>query len=770
MDIIAKEAKTGEEKEFLLAETGDDIILKESTYKVKRIVRGGMATVVLLRLKKRDALSGLPSRIALKCPAKKSIASNEDSLCFEKELKNWCTLQHKNIAECIGVCFAGTKEGYKYPVAIMEEYQGTLARFLRTKAKISYLNNPQEVSPIFLELLEALNYAYQEQTILHLDIKPSNILFTKTRSSLIGAARWPDKIDKKIHLKFFVSDWGIAHAVLRALKIEDKISRTQIVTTLSQVGTPLYMAPERFVPGYKPIIESDIFSLGLVFYEILSGNHLLEPFHEKYEFFKKGSLKHEEPIEKILTGSFYEKIENESKSKKHTVLMQKCLNIIKNMLHPSPSLRVNSYENIIKEIKNVCGSSKKFFIRKKLPQLNDKTNALQKNKIGIAPNDIRKASQCITEDEINKITDASQKVLESPDEFYRLEVFKEDGTITKNSYIKLIIGLTNTIERHISKYRLIKKYQIRSTADEMPDSTPILELSGQLLNMVNEIGFGSLDMQTIAQSYVIQLLQDGLQKTKKESYFSKELIFSGKNINAGNGSDELENDKFSLEDHEVSEIIWQKCILFYLQKIPRGEFGHIQARKIKYETNDDITGFVLSIWKEKPEGYIPLDYEPSFIEKQHNEEKKSSGVKHIVSATQVLYLKELPIEIYQINCQYNYEYEEDHFFASVNKVKTNHYLRLKRHAAAQYLSVIPPLVSIQELWNTQERTKMTPYWHYWNTKQGPADFLAPDAVEYQFGRPVSLEISDIDWYADIKTNHLDKRQTILERYLSEPEE
>lgn len=770
MELVAKDLQTRQEKEFFLAEPGDSVILNKSTYKIKRIVDGGMATVVLLRLKERDALSGLPPRIALKCPPKRSIASNEDSLCFEKELKNWCGLQHKNIAECIGICFAETKKGYKYPVAIMEEYQGTLARFLRTKAKISYLNNPQEVSPIFLELLEALNYAYQQKAMVHLDIKPSNILFTKYRSSFKSEKNSLFKLAKKIQFDFAVSDWGIAHALINTLNIEKTKSRSQTVITLSQVGTPLYMAPERYLPGYKPIIESDIFSLGLVFYEILTGKHLLEPFQEKYEFFKKGSLKIEEPIEKILTGSFFEKIVTESRSKKHSNIMQKCLKIIQDMVNPDISHRIDNYEFIINEIKNLCGCSKKFYIRKNLPQPKEEKSDPPKNIINITQNDLRKAVQTMTEEQIQKITKAAEETLEHSEKFFRNEALQEDGTITQNSYIKLTIGLTNIIERYILKYRLIKKYQISEQEEEMPESTPILKLSEKITNLINEIGFGSLNKKTIAQSFLIQVLQESMHKTKLESFFAKELTVSNKNIPLGNDEEESENHRSCLEDHEISEIIWQKSMLFYFQKIPRSDLGHIQVRKNEYKTSADITSIIYYILKEEPEYFISLDRDPLINEHSDNQNMQENESRHIVSATQVLYLKGIPIEIYQINCQYNYEYEERHFYSSAHKRKTSHYLELNRYASARYVSIIPPLVSIQNVWNTQERSRMIPYWHYWNTKQGPTEKIAPALLEYQFGRPVPLEISDTKWYENIKEKHLDRRYMILDRFLSSPEE
>ena len=90
-------------------------------------------------------------------------------------------------------------------------------------------------------------YALQEKGIVHRDIKPSNILLDETQKTIK------------------IADFGQA-VFYSAMK------------TLNQ-GTPLYMAPEILIPENFELIKdrrSDVWSLGLVLYEMLMGKHLFE--------------------------------------------------------------------------------------------------------------------------------------------------------------------------------------------------------------------------------------------------------------------------------------------------------------------------------------------------------------------------------------------------------------------------------------------------------------------------------------------------------------
>src|SRR2546422_11573955 len=101
----------------------------------------------------------------------------------------------------------------------------------------------QEVMTIMSRLLDALDYAH-EHGVVHRDIKPQNIIMT------------PDG-------RLKLADFGIA-----------RIDRSNLTQVGSIMGTPAYMSPEQYA-GQQVDRRSDIFSCGVVLYELLTG---VKPF------------------------------------------------------------------------------------------------------------------------------------------------------------------------------------------------------------------------------------------------------------------------------------------------------------------------------------------------------------------------------------------------------------------------------------------------------------------------------------------------------------
>ena len=101
----------------------------------------------------------------------------------------------------------------------------------------------EEACQYILTILRGLGYAHS-QKIIHRDVKPSNILLEKQTRRL------------------YITDFGIAKA------INDNMS--QISLTGEIVGTPTYMSPEQ-AKGEKADHRSDIYSIGVMFYEMLTG-------------------------------------------------------------------------------------------------------------------------------------------------------------------------------------------------------------------------------------------------------------------------------------------------------------------------------------------------------------------------------------------------------------------------------------------------------------------------------------------------------------------
>jgi serine/threonine-protein kinase len=99
-----------------------------------------------------------------------------------------------------------------------------------------------ESIPILKDLLKALNYAHKKG-VIHRDVKPSNVLLDKNGRG-------------------YLIDFGIALAVG-----EDRRTRTG-----ETIGTPFYMSPEQIVNPRKIDHRTDVYSVGCVFYEMLTGN------------------------------------------------------------------------------------------------------------------------------------------------------------------------------------------------------------------------------------------------------------------------------------------------------------------------------------------------------------------------------------------------------------------------------------------------------------------------------------------------------------------
>ena len=123
----------------------------------------------------------------------------------------------------------------------MEFVDGLTLRQLFQARKLS----PAEALKIVPEICEALQYAH-EQGIVHRDIKPENIL-----------------LDKQGRVK--IADFGIA----KMLGVET--GQQTLTGAKDVVGTPHYMAPEQIEKPTTVDHRADIYSLGVVFYEMLTG-------------------------------------------------------------------------------------------------------------------------------------------------------------------------------------------------------------------------------------------------------------------------------------------------------------------------------------------------------------------------------------------------------------------------------------------------------------------------------------------------------------------
>jgi serine/threonine protein kinase len=192
--------------------------------------RGGMGVVYKARQPKLDRW------VALKILAPEKEDSPGFAARFSREARALARLSHSHI---VAVHDFGQIDRLYY--LVMEYVDGvSLRQLLRTRGL-----SPAEALAIVPPICEALQYAHQ-RGIVHRDIKPENIL-----------------LDKQGRVK--IADFGVA-------RILDPGGKAEALTGASAVvGTPHYMAPEQVERPSSVDHRADIYSLGVVLYEMLTG-------------------------------------------------------------------------------------------------------------------------------------------------------------------------------------------------------------------------------------------------------------------------------------------------------------------------------------------------------------------------------------------------------------------------------------------------------------------------------------------------------------------
>jgi serine/threonine protein kinase len=207
---------------------------------IELLGRGGMGAVYKARQKRLErlvALKILPPNVG----QDPSFADR-----FEREAKALAQLHHPNI---VTLYDSGQADGLFY--FFMEFVDGVNLRQLLDTGHVS----PKEALAIVPQICDALQFAH-DRGIIHRDIKPENILMNKE-----GRVK--------------IADFGVAKIV--AQELPDKTAGDAVALEIGQteagkvIGTPQYMAPEQLSHPLDVDNRADIYALGVVFYQMLTG-------------------------------------------------------------------------------------------------------------------------------------------------------------------------------------------------------------------------------------------------------------------------------------------------------------------------------------------------------------------------------------------------------------------------------------------------------------------------------------------------------------------
>lgn len=263
-------------------------------FAVGRVLHGGMGIVYQI----------VPVRPIGRTMALKTYIDAADTAKFDREARLWISLgTHPNIAHAHWYgkwCDQPAIIADWYPVTLME-------------AKVSQWTTDRILN-LALQMVEGLEFAFKQVGLIHQDIKPSNVLVDE-----LGAPR--------------IADFGVsllARPLSRGIQAGSDKHRMMRVTVSSGslAGTPIYMAPELFSAA-KPSVQTDIFSLGITLYELLTAEH---PY---FDFAKGGfsSVLRNGPLDRVLRERGQD--------------VQPLISLIRNALELEPERRPRSYRELL---------------------------------------------------------------------------------------------------------------------------------------------------------------------------------------------------------------------------------------------------------------------------------------------------------------------------------------------------------------------------------------------------------------------------------------
>jgi serine/threonine-protein kinase len=209
----------------------------------RAIAKGGMAEVYL------GTHLTLDRAVAVKVMHNYVESDPELQTRFEREAKVVAGLRHPNIVQIFDY---DTAEGHPY--IVMEYLMGpSLATYLRELHNHNQRLQPVQIARLLITIATALDYAH-ERGVIHRDIKPGNIILHNKASNISTETPITERTEAVL------TDFGL-------VRIAQAV--TQTASGLVS-GTPAYMSPEQ-AQGVKVDHRSDIYSLGVVLYEMVAG-------------------------------------------------------------------------------------------------------------------------------------------------------------------------------------------------------------------------------------------------------------------------------------------------------------------------------------------------------------------------------------------------------------------------------------------------------------------------------------------------------------------
>lgn len=297
--------------QYRIPAVGDSVRVSSVPYSVVKVLHGGMASVAIMnRMTDLFADPILLPRLACKMFWAHSITDAQ----IRNELNVWSSLKHPYIVPLLSLMPVSLRLS-----ALMPVYSQTLGDLIRDQGPLT----KDLTRDVLRQLCEAIFAANEQCGCVHLDIKPANVLVSQRGSET----------------QFHLSDWGIAslHGLSIQASLPNKGLSASQVKTYSKWGTLPYMAPERLLGAQGASTVMDIFSLGILAYECITGTLPYVP-----------GAPHD-IARQILSGSYLQAISS------HTSIDARTTRLLIRMTHPDPSLRIQSSAAAMSELSGLRG-------------------------------------------------------------------------------------------------------------------------------------------------------------------------------------------------------------------------------------------------------------------------------------------------------------------------------------------------------------------------------------------------------------------------------